>query len=69
MCDCIAVINDELRKRNTKLAFGFSFSDGEMKLHSIIIQTETTTPGKRRIKPPLVLASHCPFCGDKLTCS
>jgi len=66
MCACNNVINEKLKLHNAKLAGAFSIDAGKLEGHSIIITTETTTPGRRRKSVPLVLASHCPFCGEKL---
>lgn len=66
ICRCAAYLNEKLAHKNTKLAGAFSFYDGKMEHQQFIIATETTTPGKRRTKPPLVLANYCPFCGVQL---
>lgn len=63
MCNCATEINAELAQRNGRLVNGFSLGKGEMEFFPVMIEVEKmNTRGK---KPPRVLASFCPFCGEK----
>lgn len=61
MCTCLAQINAKLKPSNGRLATGFTVPD--MHTH-ILIQVEKIAPRGKR--PPLVLPTFCPFCGEKL---
>lgn len=63
MCDCRTRIDADLKDRNARLAFGFTFSDGKMELAPPMIMLEKLNP--RGKKPPTLLATFCPFCGTK----
>lgn len=64
MCECQQVINVGLEKHNVRLAA--CFSGKTMKFHPYLIQTEKVDEKKRSKRAPLVLATFCPFCGEKL---
>lgn len=63
MCECRKIIDDKLKPMNGRLAFGFSFGSEGMELSPPMIQTEKIDKRKRK-KPPIILATYCPFCGD-----
>jgi hypothetical protein len=63
MCECRKLMNERLADKNARLAFGFTFGGGHMGLTPPIIETEKLKP--RGKKPPIVLATFCPFCGVK----
>lgn len=63
MCDCRTRIDADLKYRNARLAFGFWFGDGKMELAPPMITLEKLNP--RGKKPPMLLATFCPFCGTK----
>ena len=59
MCDCIAEIDGMLANSGARLSFT-TFSKPPKRP---MIRTETIDRcGKR---PPLILANHCPWCGEK----
>jgi len=58
MCDCIKRINRALADHNAMLETNW-LSDPPRAMISICKQA---SHGK---KPPLMEATHCPFCGDK----
>lgn len=58
MCDCITEVNAKLAESN-----------GEMltTLWPVVrplMETQKLEP-RKRVKPPLVVATFCPFCGEK----
>lgn len=57
-CDCIAKVNGHLAAYNTRLTFSL-FGP-----RVTFIQTDKLD-AKKRGKPSLMVASFCPFCGDK----
>jgi len=59
-CSCWKQVNDELEKHGTLLATSFTLSGHEF----LNIETERTD-GKRK-PPKRIVASFCPFCGQKL---
>lgn len=59
MCDCIKTTNAMLREHNCHLV-STMFSKPEV----VVVET-VKIDSKKRGKPPLVLASYCPFCGEK----
>lgn len=64
MCDCISTVNAKLKEQyGGKLKLGFQIDGGELR-DFIPIATERLD-GKRGKKPPTMIASHCPFCGEK----
>lgn len=63
MCGCRSRLNELLKPRNGRLAFGFTFDNGKMDLSPPLIETEKLVP--RGKKPPTVVAMFCPFCGEK----
>lgn len=63
MCGCREQINDRLKERNGRLAFGFTFNDNTMALSAPMIEVEKIVA--RGKKPPTVLATFCPFCGTR----
>lgn len=70
MCTCREAINERLAVSNARIATGFCFSPVEnqirrMELAPPMIVLEKID-SKKRGKPPTLLATWCPFCGDKL---
>lgn len=64
MCDCKAAIDKRLAKSNSRIAFGFTFSGNKMGVSPPMIVLEKIDK-KKRGKPPIVLATCCPFCGER----
>jgi len=68
MCNCIEENDKALEdlNRNTKLDIPFRFSqtNGTMKANRVKIAT-CKIDEKNRQKPITLLASYCPFCGEK----
>lgn len=63
MCECRSYLNNLLKPKNGRLAYGFTFGGGHMDLTPPIIETEKIN--SRGKKPPVVVATFCPFCGEK----
>lgn len=64
MCDCRQAINEKLGEHNGRLASGFSFGGGKMEFIPVLITTEKIDTRSRK-KPPIVIASYCPWCGEQ----
>lgn len=65
MCTCHADIDAKLEPLNGKLATGFIFHRGGQADLSLLMQVEKIDTRSRK-KPPHVLPTFCPFCGEKL---
>lgn len=60
MCDCIRDINRQIGDAHNAILVTTLF--GEQKA---VINTERLrTTAKRSPKPPVMIATHCPFCGS-----
>lgn len=69
MCGCRQQVNEKLIERNAKIAAGFtaSFNDGPtrgMGLSPPMILLEKADK-KKRGELPTLIATFCPFCGEK----
>ena len=62
MCECRSIIDTNLKPSNARLAFGFMVSD-TMNVSPPMIALEKINPKGK--KPPILVATYCPFCGDK----
>lgn len=63
-CGCLEHIDEELKTQNGRIARGFTINRelSIMDLSPPMITVEKIGRGK---KPPIVLATFCPFCGAK----
>lgn len=64
MCDCIREIDEHLEKYNTKLGAAIGIRDRQLVLFGVYIETYKIET-KRRGRPKAIVASYCPFCGEK----
>lgn len=65
MCDCIRTTNESLRaKYNTELVTTISFVEGQPS--RVAVGTEKADSSIRG-KPITLVATFCPFCGEKYT--
>lgn len=65
MCDCREAIDRRLAISNARIAFGFMLDNGrKMNLTPPMIVLEKLDR-KQRGKPPTLLATCCPFCGQR----
>lgn len=65
MCKCVAAIDKYLKPNNGRVAQIMQLVELKRTRNRIAIVTEKLNAKKR--KPvPLVLASFCPWCGEKL---
>jgi hypothetical protein len=62
MCNCISEINKLLKPYNTKISVDINFGTGKTTPH---IGTEKVDK-KLKAGPQLVIATCCPFCGEKV---
>lgn len=66
-CKCFEEMNARLKPHNAQIAHGFAVDRGLNKLTlTYYVQTEKLDSNIRSKKPPLVVVSHCPFCGVQL---
>jgi hypothetical protein len=65
MCDCIDKIykTDLVSKYHTRLCVTIPLEPGVVS--KVIIRTEKTYDAPRGTRPFSIIASHCPFCGEK----
>lgn len=65
MCNCHGRINAKLKEKNARLVTGFHLAaDSIMKSLPPIIALEKIDTSKRG-KPPILIATYCPFCGER----
>lgn len=65
MCDCREAVNQRLEFSNARIAAGFCFdAHAGIDLAPPMIALEKIDKNKRG-KPPVLLASCCPFCGER----
>ena len=57
---CFPQIDKKLEEQNARLSFNL------LNPNHIFIETEKID-AKKRGKPPKMIASYCPFCGEKLS--
>jgi hypothetical protein len=60
--DCIEKVNGLLAGRNGRLVATIPLKGGPIQL---IVATEKLDQ-KSRKKPPVLVVTHCPFCGKKM---
>lgn len=67
-CDCYTKINEKLKERNLKL-IGYAFIMPGFVM-TPQIKTEwidrDKAPRGKKTSPTAMIASHCPFCGQKI---
>jgi hypothetical protein len=65
MCDCIEKTNqsDLHKKYHTRLCYTVPLEQGVVP--RVIVKTETTFDAPKRTKAISLMASFCPFCGEK----
>lgn len=64
MCDCMKLINDELAQYNTRIIPVMVLREGQFQTVGVRVETEKVNP-KQRGRPKRLVASYCPFCGEK----
>jgi hypothetical protein len=64
MCDCRKAVDERLSVSNARIAFGFTISGGRRDLSPPMIVLEKLDD-KKRGKLPSLLATFCPFCGER----
>ena len=63
MCDCVKKVNAALAAQNGRLSMTCIIQDDNSLSRAMIVKTERTDD--KRAAAPLVVASYCPFCGEK----
>lgn len=63
MCDCIGDVNAMLAEKNGRLETVLGFGGGALSGH-LHIGVEKINK-RDRTRPPLVIATYCPFCGER----
>lgn len=61
ICDCASKMNKELEKKNGQLDMAVFIMKGIALPQIATLKVNT----KLREKPPLVVPTYCPFCGQK----
>ncbi len=64
MCECTTRMNEKLAQHNGKIAVAIQITESLGLRSSLMVQTEKLDKTKRR-PVPAVLASFCPFCGER----
>lgn len=67
MCNCIDTVNEKLKDRNTRLTIPMRlwFKGDPEPPPGLFITTEQIETGRGKPKAVLMVASHCPFCGER----
>lgn len=71
MCDCIKKITESLQEKYPGTAVGAMFlfdrETGKSRVTAAITMEDGPSQGrgKPRIKPPAIIPTYCPFCGQK----
>lgn len=63
-CECLRRVDEQLQKRNCKVATAFEITPDMEMLLVILVGSEKIDKGKRG-RPPQIQATYCPFCGKK----
>lgn len=64
MCECREAINERLAFSNARIAFGLMFGEATIERSPPMITLEKIND-KKRGKLPKLLATCCPFCGER----
>lgn len=64
MCDCIKIVNEKLKERNTELRVPL-FTMGGANTDRVFVMTDQIETGRGKQKAVSMFASYCPFCGGK----
>lgn len=64
MCDCMKQLNEHFAQTGLQLAQTLTLKDGLLPNARIELEMIDQKGRKRSVKPD-VLASYCPFCGEK----
>lgn len=64
MCDCQKAVDEQLAGSNARIAFGLLFGNATIDRSPAMIVLEKVDE-KKRGKLPTLLATCCPFCGER----
>jgi hypothetical protein len=65
MCNCIDKANRQLRHSGHTLAVANRSQPGSRSIERVPLLRAVSLDPLRRGRGPTVLATHCPFCGEK----
>jgi hypothetical protein len=66
MCNCIKLTQDKgelVKKHHTRICVTIPFDPSEVS--RVVLKTEKTFDAPRGTKAVTLIASYCPFCGEK----
>lgn len=66
MCDCIKQFNEALRPHGMQIAQAIQLTPEPRLRARTVIATEMIDGHRRSKNTPTIVASHCPFCGEKV---
>ncbi len=61
MCNCIDIVNEKLKEKNTKIGITFSLFGGPIRVGLLTVKLDR----KARQKPVTMLPTFFPFCGER----
>lgn len=64
MCECMKELNEQFAPTGLKLAQTLTLKDGLLPNARVELEMIKQQGRKRSVKPN-ILASYCPFCGEK----
>lgn len=64
-CDCAKKADEKLAEHNTAIDWGWLIAPNGRTEHRLVIKTRKLNP-KVRKPATLLVATFCPFCGQKL---
>lgn len=64
MCDCVKKFDEYLKPHNGRIAVGLQVTESLDLRPRLLVATEKIDKSKRKAVPS-VMASYCPFCGEK----
>jgi hypothetical protein len=64
-CECVENVNEKMAEagQNQRIAASFGLREGHFVARAVI-ETERVD-SKRRNRPPRLVATYCPFCGQE----
>lgn len=68
MCNCIEQINEQLKSQGAEITQRLMLAQdmGDISVSPPVIETRWIGKKPRGKKLPVLLASYCPFCGEKI---
>lgn len=66
-CDCIRIVEAQLKERNTRIKLPLFFSGAPEVADRVQIVTEQIEKGRGKPREVGLIATFCPFCGTRYT--